>query len=144
MTPKMKNPLKPKGYIDKIYTIDKKKAQIAFFLYDYRNPATCADISKGTGIYIQLIKYHLPTMITKGWVLKIEDKNKNRYMLQPFFYDEGIMDTVIESLVPIVEFINNDQFEENQYDIPRKDAIMSCMQLLMHFVELEIVKLSQD
>lgn len=132
--------IKPKGYLSKFSPINETRIKIAFCLYQAENPLTASEIAKDTNLSKQLVYYHLPTLVAEG--VAISD-SEGRYSLQSFFYDSEIMESICASICPIVTLIYKD-FIVDEINIKDEQAMVNCIQTLLHFVSIEVQKLEDE
>lgn len=99
---------------------------------------TLSQISAISKISPQLLNYHLPILIQEGIALQLESNNVKYYVLQPFFYDKGIMEAIFNAFIPIIEFISAEESEFDQTQEPKAKVIVNCIQSLIHFFSIEI------
>ena len=99
---------------------------------------TLIQISKASDLSPQLLNHHLPLLIQEGVALQIENNDTKYYMLQPFFYDEGIMEAIFATFIPIIKFIDKEESNYTQTDEHKNKIIINCIQTLIHFFNIEI------
>ena len=130
--------IKPRAYLTKTNNVDPTRIKIAFYLYKLDKPATLSEISKASQISPQLLNHHLPKLIQEGIALQTEEAGKKYYLLQPFYYDTGIMEAIYSTLTPIVTFIHTNESDYTQTNLPPEEAIINCIHTLIRFIDIEI------
>lgn len=136
--------IQKKSHLKEAKTVIDNRIKIAFYLYEAKKPLTLSEISKRTELSPQLVKHHLPIMIQEGILLCGSHDNRKSYILQSFFYDDTIMDSIFASLVPIATFIDSKELTTEYTDVSKQQVMLNCIQVLIHFVNLEITKIKSE
>jgi len=136
--------IQKKSHLEEAKTVVDNRIKIAFYLYEAKKPLTLSEISKRTRLSPQLVKHHLPIMVKEGILLSGSIDDRKSYILQSFFYDNTIMDSIFASLVPITTFMDSKELTTEYTNISKQQIILNCVQVLIHFINLEIEKLKSD
>ena len=136
--------IQKKSHLKEAKTVVDNRIKIAFYLYEAKKPLTLSEISKRTKLSPQLVIHHLPIMIEEGILMCGSMDGRKCYILQSFFYDDTIMDSIFASLIPIATFIDGKELTMEYTDISKQKVILNCVQVLIHFINLEIEKLKSD
>ena len=133
-----------KSHLKEAKTVVDNRIKIAFYLYEAKKPLTLSEISDRTELSPQLVKHHLPIMVKEGILICGSMDGRKSYILQSFFYDDTVMDSIFASLVPIATFMDSKELTTEYTDISKQQVILNCVQVLIHFINLEIEKLKSD
>lgn len=124
--------------LDKFSNIDPMRTKIAFHMYRAAKPLSLSQLATASDISRQLLNHHLPKLIEEGIVVMVEDSGTKYYLLQPFYYDEGIMNAIFHTFSPIVEFINRSECDYSQTEADPEDIIANNIQTLLRFFSINV------
>lgn len=133
-----KKKVQRKLHLNDFNVIDPTGVRIAFSMYRNKRTMTQSDIARDTKLTRQLVRYHLRSLIEKGLVLEAEYDGDKVYLLQPVFYDEDVIESIIDNIIPIVDHVQKHTIDINCNDEDYKRMMVECIQLIMRFVEIEV------
>ena len=134
----MINNILPRTDLDKFSNIDPTRIKIAFYMYKADRPLSLSQLATASKISPQLLNHHLPKLIKEGIAILVEEGGTKYYMLQPFYYDEGVMNAIFATFSPIVEFINRSECDYSQAEADPEDLIANNIQALLRFFSINV------
>ncbi|KKN52687.1 hypothetical protein LCGC14_0610200 [marine sediment metagenome] len=140
----MINNILPRTDLDKFFNIDPTRIKIAFYMYKAAKPLSLSQLASVSDISPQLLNHHLPKLIKEGIAVMVEEAGTKYYLLQPFYYDEGIMAVIFHAFSPIVEFINRSECDYSQTEADPEDIIANNIQALLRFFSINVNTLRDE
>lgn len=128
----------PRTDMESFSNIDPTRVKIAFYMYKADRPLSLSQLAVESSISPQLLSHHLPQLISEGIAIMVEEGGTKYYLLQPFYYDEGIMNAIFNTFSPIVEFISRSECDYSQAQAEPEDIIANNIQALLRFFSIHV------
>jgi len=113
------------------------KERIVLAVANTGKPLTLSEIENKTGITRQLIRYHIPSLISNGVLLPIEHDGKRFYSAQLPFISDEVFDSMVDMLSSIVDKVS-ENLVFNGTSVPRESIVKNNLKILVDMIRISL------
>jgi len=108
-----------------------------------RKPLILQHIAKKSGLTPQLVSYHLKLMIEWGIINVYQEQEKNLYVLQAAYYDEGWLEALCAVMTPYLQAMSRDM-DLSQIQVQPAKALIRNLAMFLRLFEKKIEKIINE